>query len=153
MTDELVKKELERLLPASYEVNDIIWGKGLPYEAPSTNLTYVPVSEDCGYKSTEDILNKAREVYSEEYVEIIKSAAFSDTDELDPRYTDVDGMLKINTQDEGFDIKGEIDIDSATIKKQDSVTVIVSAKYLSGGEKELVLVLQDGKWYLDSPTY
>ena len=154
MTDELVKAELERLLPISYEMNDIFWGKGLPYKSSPSSLKYVPVSDECEYKSTEEILAKASEVFSQDYLEDIKAAVFTDTDDIDPRYIDIDGILKIDVSNKGFeDIKGNIDISSAEIKKQDSRTVIVSAKYEDGGDIEITLVLQNGKWHLDSATY
>ena len=153
MTDESVKAELERLLPLSYEMNDIFWGKGLPYDEPITKVRYVPVKSECGFKSTDEILAKAAEIYSAEYVEDIKSAVFTDTDDIDPRYMDVDGVLKTDVSNKGFDIKGNIDISTAKIKKQNRNTVIVSAKYEDGGDIEIALVLQDGKWYLDSATY
>lgn len=154
MTDELVKAELERLLPMSYEMNDIFWGKGLPCVESPTSLRYVPVDSECGYKSTEEILAKAAEVFSDDYIKDIKAAVFTDTDDIDPRYIDTDGVLKIDMTNKGFEnIKGNIDISSAKIKKQDSRTVIVSAKYEDGGDIEITMVLQNGKWHLDSATY
>lgn len=153
MTDESVKAELERLLPLSYEMNEIFWGKGLPYEDNGSNAKMKPVTEDCGYTSTEDILSKAAEIFSEGYMKDIKEAVFTDGDDTDARYVDINGVLKIDTSKKGFDIKGNIDVSTAKIKKQNSGMVIVTAEYEDGGQTELTLVLQDGQWYLDSPTY
>ena len=153
MTEESVKTELERLLPLSYEMNEIFWGEGLPYDEPITKVRYVPVKAECGFRSTEEILKKAGEVFSAEYVEDIKSAVFTDTDDIDPRYMDVDGVLKVDVSNKGYEIGSRIDISTAKIKKQNRNTVIVSAKYEDGEDVEIVLVLQDGKWYLDSATY
>ena len=153
MTDESVQAELERLLPLSYEMNEIFWGEGLPYKDNGSNNIMKPVTDDCGYKSTEDILNKASEIFSDSYMEIIKDAIFTDSDDIDPRYKDINDVLKIDTSNKGFNIQGNIDISSAKIKKQNKGMVVVSAQYEDGGNTEITLVLQDGQWYLDSPTY
>ena len=153
MTDESVRKELERLLPLSYELNEIFWGKGLPPKEVDSTDRMLPVKDDCGYKTTKDILDKAATVFTAEYVEEIKSAIFTDTDDIDPRYADISGVLKVDTKVEGFAVKGNVVIQSAKIKKQNRTTVIVTADYEDGGSTELTLKMQGGKWYLDSPTY
>lgn len=153
MTDELVRAELERLLPISYELNEIFWGKGLPTQDLESSDKMQPVTEDCGYKSTEDILNKASEVFSEEYVQIIKDAIFTDDDNLDPRYADVNGVLKADTSNKGFNIQGNIVLESVKIKKQNRGMIIVTADYEDGGSTQITLINQNGAWYLNSPTY
>jgi hypothetical protein len=153
MTDQTVRDELERLLPLSYEMNEIFWGKGLEYQMLETNDRYMPVTESCPYKTTQEILDKASEVFSEEYIAIIKDAIFTDSEDIDPRYIEVNGVLKADKTQEGFDIKGNIVVESAVVKKQNRTTVIVSAEYEDGVETEITLVLRDGKWYLNSPTY
>ena len=153
MTDQTVRDELERLLPLSYEMNEIFWGKGLEYQTLETNDRYMPVTEDCPYKTTQEILDKASEVFSEEYIAIIKDAIFTDSEDIDPRYIEVNGVLKADKTQEGFNIQGNIVIESAVVKKQNRTTVIVSAQYEDGVETEIILALQNGKWYLNSPTY
>lgn len=153
MTDETVKAELERLLPLSYELNEIFWGKGLPTQDIDSSDRMLPVTSDCGYSSTEQILEKAAEVFSKEYLEEIKSAVFTDSDDTDPRYVDINGVLKADTSVKGFNVKGNIVIESAKIKKQNRGMVVISAEYEDGGSTEITLILQDGKWYLNSPTY
>ena len=153
MTDESVRLELERLLPLSYELNDIFWGKGLPAEVSPSSNRYLPVANDCPYQDIDSILAKTTEVFSKEYVEIVKDAVFTDSDDIDPRYIMVDGKLLVDKKNEGFNIVGNIVISSAVIKKQNRGMVVVSASYEDGGKTELTLVLQDGKWYLNSSTY
>lgn len=153
MTDELVRNELERLLPVSYELNEIFWGKGLPTKDIDSSDIMLPVEESCGYGSTEDILKKAETVFSKEYVKEIKDAVFTDGDDTDARYADVNGVLKADITNKGFNVKGNIVISTAKIKKQNRSMVIVSADYEDGGSTEITLIKQDGKWYLDSPTY
>ncbi|MBE6671277.1 MAG: hypothetical protein E7593_03645 [Ruminococcaceae bacterium] len=153
MTDESVRQELERLLPLSYEMNEIFWGEGLPLKESTSGLKYVPVADDCQFSSTEEILQKASEVFSKDYLENIKEALFTDTDDIDPRYIDTDGLLKGDKTNKGFDIQSNVVIESAVIKKQNRGTVIVTVEHEDGGKNEITLVLQDGKWYIDSPTY
>ena len=56
MTDESARAELERLLPTSYEMNEIFWGKGLAYTEDGTNNRYMAVNEDCEYKNIEETM-------------------------------------------------------------------------------------------------
>ena len=153
MTDETVKKELERLLPASYELNEILWGKGLPYIDSESNDRYILAAEECGYKTTEEILADVGEIFSSEYTAIIKDAIFTDSEDIDPRYLDVNGKLKVDTSNKGFDIKGNVVVESAVIKRQNKTTVVVEAEYADGGKTEIILQKENGKWYLNSPTY
>lgn len=153
MTDETVRAELERLLPLSYELNDIFWGEGLPVTDTETVNRYVPVDESCGYKTTEEILNKAAEVFSKSYLAEIKDAIFTDSDDIDPRYMDINGILKADKTNKGFNIQGNVDISTARIKKQNAAMVVVTASYEDGDTTEITLIMQEGKWYLDSPTY
>ena len=153
MTDEQAKLELERLLPLSYEMNEIFWGKGLDYTDDGSNNRYMAVKSDCGYNSTEEILKKASEIFSEEYLAIIKDAIFTDSDDIDPRYIDVGGTLRADKYNEGFNIQGNIKLDSVKVKRAYSDTVIIKAEYADGGTTELTIVLQDGAWYLNGPTY
>ena len=78
---------------------------------------------------------------------------FTDSDDIDPRYLMVDGKLLADKNNKGFNIQGNIVIDSAVIKKQNRGMVVVSVSYEDGGKTDVTLVLQDGKWYLNSPTY
>ncbi len=153
MTDELARQELERLLPVSYEMNEIFWGEGLPTVENSSTDRYKTVKSESGYESIDQILEKASEVFSADYIESIKDAIFTGNEEVYPRYKEISGALKTDTQNKGFDIKGNIVIESAKIKKQNRAMMIVTAEYEDGGNIEISLILQNGKWYLNSPTY
>lgn len=153
MTDEQAKAELERLLPLSYEMNEIFWGKGLPVQDIDSSDRYLPVDVESGYKTTGEILSKAAKVFSKEYLEQIKDAVFTDGEDTDPRYADINGVLKADTNNKGFNVKGNIVIGSIKIKKQNRNMVIIQAEYEDGGNTDITLIMQDGKWYLNSPTY
>ncbi len=153
MTEEAVKTELERLLPLSYEMNEIFWGNGLAYVDDGSNNRYMAVTDDCKYRSVDEIITKASEIFSEEYIDIIKDAIFTDSDDIDPRYIEVNGAIRADKYNKGFNVQGNIKIDSAVIKRQNKGMVLISAEYEDGGKTEITLVLQDGKWFLNSPTY
>ncbi len=153
MTDELARAELERLLPTSYEMNEIFWGKGLPTVENSSTDRYKTVKDESGYENVDEILRKASTVFSEDYLKSIEEAVFVGNEESFPRYKEINGILKADTQNKGFDIKGNIVIESARIKKQNRAMMIIEADYADGGKAELSLILQNGKWYLNSPTY
>ena len=158
MTEESAKEILEELLPASYEFNDVFWGKGLDTVLSSSSDAYQPVESDV-YKSTKDLLDAASEVFSSEYIESIRSSVFASNEEggIRARYIDVSGVLKTDVTNKGFDnfgsVNGKIDISSVKILKQNSHAALLSLRYTDGGETELTLVLENGKWLLNSPTY
>lgn len=153
MTDETAAKELEGLLPTADEIMDICWGKGLETVDSGTNDRYKAVKNDCGYKNTGEILTKASEVFCSEYVDYIKNSVFTDGEDTDPRYMIIDGVLKADTQYKAFEFKGKIKPESAKILKQSSSMMLVEVEYTDGDKNELTLVLENGKWLLNSPTY
>ena len=153
MTDESARAELERLLPMSYELNEIFWGEGLPYVDDGSVNRYMPVSPDCPYKSVDEILDEASKIFSPEYLEDIKGAIFTDGDGFEPRYFDLNGVLMVDKTNKGFGVKGNVLVETATIKKQNRAMCIVNAEYADGGKNEISLVLIDDVWYLNSPSY
>lgn len=53
----------------------------------------------------------------------------------------------------GFNVKGNVLIETAKIKDQNRGMCVVKAEYADGGKTEISLVLSDGVWYLNSPSY
>lgn len=155
MTEDEAKDILSELLPLSYEFNEIFWGKGLDTLSAENNEIYAKVDEKYGYTSADDILTAASEVFSSEYLEIIKSAVFDGNEEegINPRYMDIGGVLKADTSNKGFDIKGNIETDSVKIKRQNSKVVTLTADYADGGSTVIQLVNENGVWKLNSATY
>ena len=82
---------LEELLPKSYEINEIYFGKGLPVTedsqriqdfyhsigAENSSVKYHPVDEVCGYASVEEIQTATLAVYTEAYAEHLFARAFT----------------------------------------------------------------------------
>ena len=160
MTEESAKTILDSLLPKSYELNDILWGDGLEVEDDSDgNVRYRKVKSG-QYASVDDVYAAMGEVFSSEYVKSVKSSGiFTGNPDLgiNPRYMMINGTLKRNIDYpviDGFSEKnGKIDTSSVQIKKQNSHSALLLLKYTDGGEKELTLVLENGKWLINSPTY
>ena len=172
LTDEEAKEILSVLIPKSQEINEIIWGKGLPVEAGSepafdsvSAAQYRTVDGSCGYKNTDDLKTAIGEVYSERYIETgINYTAFEGskkegTEEYDiyPRYKDNnDGRLCIDITNDGFCLNTEISAENAKVTKADFDRVDVDVEATAEGVKiplTLTLVKEQNGWRLDTPTY
>jgi len=97
ISDEKAQAILESLLPASEEINEIIWGDGLPVAKDAmgklesvTGAQYRPVDKDCEYKSVKELKKAISKVYSPRFVEtdINKIMFDGDGDVLVGRYRD-----------------------------------------------------------------
>lgn len=124
ITEAEVSAALAELIPASYGLNEIYFGEGLPisddreeveafYDAvgqgEDISLNYHPVSADCGYSSIDEIKEATLAVFSEDYSDYLFTLAFSgissvfneDTEEQVTttvsyaRYMETDGILTV----------------------------------------------------------
>ncbi len=176
-TDENeVKRIVEDLVTASYELNDIYFGKGLTFdpEGESTLKDYYPAAESVKYKSTADIKAATEAVFTKEYCDILYEAAFSGFSSY--AYSDdEDSSLSVNGKVlaryiDDYDILhvyGEItpviekmreyDFDSMTIKKNTESFIDVIVPSMIDGKKDMDIKLSlrntENGWRLDSPTY
>lgn len=180
-TDEEVKAAAEKLIEASFELNDIYFGAGLPVSAEDSeeakkfaedngveleNIQFLPVTAESPYQSIEDIKEATAKVYSAEYSEYLYSMAFegySDEDGTSAVYAkyieDDEGVLtaRIDLADHPLPERS-YDYSSMKVKsrKKDSVMVEMDS-YLDGKKEEkkvtFTLVMSEDGWRLDSPTY
>ena len=119
-----VSAALAELIPASYELNEIYFGEGLPIsdnredveafyaamgQGTDISLNYHPVSADCGYTTIDEIKEATLAVFSESYSEYLFTLAFDgissvfneDTEEQltqtvsYARYMETDGILTV----------------------------------------------------------
>lgn len=176
LTDEQAIEIVAPLLDASYEINDIFFGEGLPHKSLEEEesgiqydvkpVKYVPVeSED--YKGIEDLKAAARAVYTESYLDAVFSIAFEGI-------MGDDGAVYqyaryIDTLTGGFSIKSGVendsivagrryDVNSLKITKQGNNYVFFTlTSYIDGVQEEnpVTLSIKDegNGWRLDSPTY
>ena len=168
ISDEEAKAILESLLPKSYELNEIIWGEGLPVSPDAadrlqtvTGVQYRAVDPSCGYTSIEQLKNEISEVYSPRFVEsdINKIMFDGDDDMLVGRYRNGDKGIEIDIMKEGYEAVGKTYIDPASVKVTGAefteVYCTVEDVYEDGTrkEREIVLVKTSDGWRLDTPTY
>ena len=168
----------EALIEASFPINDIFFGEGLPaierdsalaienhiyYMDEGGNYDYV--TEDCPYQTTDQIKAAAEAVYAADYLASLYETTFIGVaDEhagmLYARYLDTDeGLKKSNIHEAMITRQRVYDYDSMVIVEP-SNSQYVNLEFTTHleGETEtttvrLTLVLQDGEWRLDSPTY
>jgi len=180
-TDEEIKETAEKLIEASFEINEIYFGKGLPVSEEDSeeakkfaeengfdldNVQFLPVTEESPYFSIEDIKKATAAVYSAKYSEILYSSAFEG-------FSVQDGAQAVYAkymEDEAGTLTARIDLsdndlpersyDYSTMKvkdrKENSVRVELES-YLDGKKEEktvtLTLVKEESGWRLDTPTY
>ncbi|MBR5767407.1 MAG: hypothetical protein IKX86_01845 [Clostridia bacterium] len=167
--DDEAMEVINGLLPLSNEVNEIIFGKGLPavdeaYESEHTGTAYYPVKEGTGYSSIADIKRAAEKVYSRSYLDAVYKTAFEGVSggdsvlgSLSPRYTEIAGVLKVNVSAEGFDIRSYEKVTECRYASSGKGYAIYACKALASDGKtydiKIYLTEQSGEWRLDSPTY
>ena len=180
-TDEEIIKEAKALIDASYEINEIYFGKGLPISAEDSeeaknfaaengleleNVQYLPVDAESEYKSIDDIKEKTAKVYSDSYCEYLYSMAFEG-------YSTDDGTAAVYAkymEDESGILTARIDLAEnplpertydyesmvVTEKKEDRASIKMDS-YLDGEKEDksvtFTFVKEDGVWKLDTPTY
>ena len=161
---------LAELLPKAEEINDIIWGAGLPVEPGQdealntvTAAQYRTVASDAPYQSTEELKAAIAEFYSDAFIEnTINYACFEGADDaledteaqMYPRYKDNDaGVLIVDITNPGFEISTEIDPASAKVVSAESDIKQTLEVETNNGKIKIVIVKQDSGWRLDTPTY
>ena len=185
MTDEEAQKILMELVPKSEELNKIFWGEGLPVEDETngalnsvTSAQYRAVSQDCEYKSIDDIKKAAESVYSSDYLSQVYAAAFGEYEiqtgkkgeeetgevnaeelglnTLNARYIEEKGVLYKDITYSEYTLTTEIDETSAKVVKSGLGLIICRVDCTVDGEKktmEIALRNENDIWLIDSPTY
>ena len=130
-----------------------------------TDLTYIAVRSD-KYVTVNDIKTAAEKVYSASYLMSIYETMFVGymesgmTDMIHARYYDgADGLMILKDADVWVTAKRIYDYDSMKIVRPSNgkqITVEMDT-HLEGESEHLTVrlsfVLQDGEWYLNSPSY
>ena len=174
LSEEEATAQIERLIELSYEINEIVYGEGLAYydRIDTQASLYAPVENTEKYDSTGDIKLAIRRVFSESYSKVLETVAFSGQDGADfgyhsqPRYIDQNGELMVlkNFYDIEFDSDKYGEYEGVVVKKYDTSTIeiikiskrFVEAEITSEDGKTTIivtLILENGEWKLDSPTY
>ncbi len=169
-----------QLIEASYEVNTIFFGEGLPTVGfgvePDEILgeDYAEVSEDSPYKTTAEVKEAALKVYTEDYCEFLFTKAFigqvvdfeepdsedlGQTVQIPARYLAFNGKFMVRKTDESERLKLEYTYDTANVRivkkyaKKVKIAVPAFADGKPVGEEEFLMILTKDGWRLDDPTY
>ncbi len=160
--------EFRTLYEKSKEINEIIFGQGLPVDGEYTDVPesgeyYVPVSESSPYKTVEELKNAVLAVYTEEYFNsVLNSTMFvgygENKDSPYPRYKEKDGKLMINLCHKSFKLRGNRVTDEAVVEKMTSGAAEISTPYELDGvrqenKKTLTMFKTENGWRFDDPTY
>jgi len=167
ISDSEALAEYKALYEKAQAVNGIVYGDGLPngYEGDVSELTsphYVAVSEDCPYKSLEDIEKAVLDVYTEDYYnDVLKAVLFDGIEDkyatVYPRYKVQDGALMTDVTYDAFEsITGaRNDLDAAYVIRSSSGTVEIGApRYLNGvkqaSDKKTTMIMTENGWRFDN---
>lgn len=159
----------EKLVEQAIEVNRIFFWEGLPHEEPTDGsdeiakeAEYLPLTEDYRYLSELDLIEKAEAVYSASFCEDIRKIAFegvkvTDDEALFARYIEEGGVMKINRMLSESGLSERLPVEgSAKLDEVGHDVATVSVEFRTGEKVEVqvvTLVLENGGWRLDTPTY
>ena len=186
-TESEVRAALDKLIPASAELNEIYFGEGLPIAGNEEEILalvaeadtdievihYEPVSPYCKYLTEAELKDATYAVFSQEYADFLVQRGFSGisssmvnsdgemetTSAVYARYIETDGILtrRIGLGDEVIKLGRQYDLDGMVIARQNTGYVLVDIPTAVDGKSDvkvrLKLVMTDGGWRLDSPTY
>ena len=180
ITENEARETLALLIEGAYEINEIFFGKGLPYDGEpnsesAATAQYLPVSDESPYLSIKEIKIAAEKIYSDGYLESVYGTAFegitidsSEAEEgyagypLSPRYKMFNEELRVNAKHVGFKLNtvplAETAIVVAEACTPDYVTVQLNYTRRDDASYSGTMRLQlsqnaEGQWRLDSPTY
>ncbi len=177
LTEEQVIEIVGPLIQKSYEINDIFFGEGLPYEKDEDKeaeeeqmgalppVKYVPVISD-KYNSESSLKEAALEVYTESYMESVFDIVFNGMSDGNgniiqyARYFEsFADYLKIRSgvEEESIVCGRKYDVTTLKITAQADNYVFFTLDSFIDGEPaatiELSIKDEGNGWRLDSPTY
>ena len=168
----------KELIEASYEINTIFFGEGLPtigYDGSDELMgdSYSVLTEDSPYKTEAEIKEAALKVYTEEYCAFLFEKAFigqevdfsNDDDsvvevvQIPARYLTYEGELIVRNveDDERLTLDRTYDTGNVTIEKKYRKKVVISVPVFEdgvpAGDETFTLAYTPDGWRLDDPTY
>ena len=168
---EEITAAAKELIEASYEINEIYFGKGLKVTNTEVlaNTSYWYVTDDCGYSSMDEIKAATAKVYSTDYCndylfligfEGIKNVDEEQSDIASARFKeDTKGKLCQNKSisENGLELNRTYDFSTITVEKCVRNSATIQVQSLVNGEKDqiikLTLVYENDQWRLNTPTY
>ncbi len=171
--ESLVISSAAELVEASYEINTIFFGKGLPTKEKADDdvLPHYELADDSPYRTEDEIKAAALAVYSPEYCSFLFEKGFTglevsfgndeitEPEIIDARYVEYNGRLVMLPVDKAdiLPLNRTYDTKNVKIVSQKGKKVTVSLPSFVDGvpseDVELTLVMTDDGFRLDSPTY
>lgn len=168
-TEDEAIEIIESLLPRTYLLNEIYFGKGMDYIDDGSVGRYMPVSDDSPYLTEEELRTATEAVFSSDYSEAIFDiylTGYSDDDTgsiIYARYYEYGDRLYIDTEAEVL-VSSErtYDLESVEITSLSSRFIVFTAQsYLDGVADEVIEITitsekdDDGEtvWRVNSATY
>lgn len=168
-TDEEIISTARTLVEASYEINELYFGEGLPTtgETSVSSTFYSPVTEESPYHSVSEIKAATEKVYTADYCEILFKIGFegSSLESDDEKVTyarfidDFNGELtaRKDLKETSLLAGRTYDFSTATVEKAEKNSARIKIVSLVNGVEDvsvtLTLKLENGSWRLDTPTY
>ena len=183
MSNDEITSTFQSLVEASYELNDVYYGDGLPFQqnesvmkyltgvAEGTDgfrVSYMPVAEDSPYKSESEIREATKSVFSDSMCSLLFALGFEgmsagDADNSETvsfaRYIEKENILtvRIDLADDAIPMGRTYDFSQMKIIADESSRIKASFPSYINGEKSvdvsITIVKTTDGWRLDSPTY
>lgn len=175
-----IRAEFRSLVEASYSLNDIYYGDGLPFEeneavmkyltgvAEGTEgfrVSYMPVAKEAEFQTEEAIRNATAEVFSTSMCTLLYSLGFegmstgSDETVAFARYIEQEGVLtvRIDLAEDALPLGRTFDFENMTVIADEASRIKASFPSYVDGEKSvdvsITIIKTPEGWRLDSPTY
>ena len=174
---EEVYDDIVALLEGAYDINNVVFGEGLPVHAIGSDYaeqhglykdtdyaTYQYVRDDAPYRTTGEIRDALLEVYSSDYVASLSGVLFDgfvmgNRIEVAQLYEQNGYLMQRTDYEPLFSGQRVYDYSSMRIVKPSTATRL-TVEIDSRGEGEeaftkdrISLVLEDGVWRLDAPAF
>ena len=180
MTEEEIRETYRTLVEASYPLNDVYYGDGLPFEQNESvmaylagvaegtegfKVSYMPVAEDSPYKSEAEIREATMAVFSDQMCELLFALGFEgmSTDEDETvafaRYIEQKEILtvRLDVAADAIPMGRTYDFDAMKIIADERGRVRASFPSEIDGKKsvdvKITIINTPNGWRLDSPTY
>ena len=180
MSEEEMRETFRTLVEASYELNDIYYGVGLPFvhdedamaflagvaaDTDGYKFSYMPVAEDASYKTEADIRAATSAVFSPDLCSHLFVLGFeglsTENDErvAFARYIEQNGTLtvRIDLAEEALKLGRTYDFSTMKVQLEEKDRVRAQFASLVDGvpsqNVRITIIKTADGWRLDSPTY
>ena len=175
LSDDAIRDIYADLIEASYVLNDVYYGDGLPFvndpetmatlAGASSRFSYMPVDKSAPFQSEAEIREATLAVFSQPMCDHLFTLAFEgmstgdDETVVYARYIEMNEILtvRIDLADEALPMGRVYDLSGMDILNQNGSRIVASFATSVDGKPsvnvKLTLVNTPDGWRLDSPTY